>query len=258
MEITDFTTDLFRLDGKVAIVTGGTTGLGQSFTLALAAAGADVFVPGLDDDEGAIAALVEARGRKMEFMAADLAAPGVPQQVVDRCLERFGTVDILVNSAGICLLDDVESFGREKWDPMIAVNLTAAFELGHAAASHMIARRAGKIVNIASLFSFLGGLSSPAYAATKAGIVGYTKAYCDELGQHNVQVNALAPGYIRTAISEACRADPEINRRIVEHIPAARWGDPADLMGALVFLCSRAADYISGHVLVVDGGYLVR
>src|SRR5882757_3924763 len=116
MEITDFTTDLFRLDGKVAIVTGGTTGLGQSFTLALAAAGADVFVPGLDDDEGATAALVEARGRKMEFMAADLAAPGVPQQIVDRCLERFGAVDILVNSAGICLLDDVESFGREKWD----------------------------------------------------------------------------------------------------------------------------------------------
>ena len=258
MEITDFTTDLFRLDGKVAIVTGGTTGLGQSFTLALAAAGADVFVPGLDDDEGATAALVEARGRKMEFMAADLAAPGVPQQIVDRCLERFGAVDILVNSAGICLLDDVESFGREKWDPMIAVNLTAAFELGHAVASQMIARGAGKIVNIASLFSFLGGLSSPAYAATKAGIVGYTKAYCDELGQHNVQVNALAPGYIRTAITEASRADPEINRRIVEHIPAARWGDPVDLMGALVFLCSRAADYISGHVLVVDGGYLVR
>ena len=258
MQITDFTTDLFRLDGKVAIITGGTTGLGQSFTLALAAAGADVFVPGLHDDEGATAALVEARGRKMEFMAADLAAPGVPQQVVDRCLERFGAIDILVNSAGICLLDDVESFGREKWDPMIAVNLTAAFELGHAVANHMITRGAGKIVNIASLFSFLGGLSSPAYAATKAGIVGYTKAYCDELGQHNVQVNALAPGYIRTAITDASRADPEINRRIVEHIPAARWGDPADLMGALVFLCSRAADYVSGHVLVVDGGYLVR
>jgi len=258
MEITDFTTDLFRLDGKVAIVTGGTTGLGQAFTLALAAAGADVFVPGLVDDEGATAALVEARGRKLEFMAADLTAPGVPQQVVDRCVERFGAVDILINSAGICLLDDVESFGREKWDPMVAVNLTAAFELGHAVASHMIAQRSGKIVNIASLFSFLGGLSSPAYAATKAGIVGFTKAYCDELGQHNVQVNALAPGYIRTAITEASRADPEINRRIVEHIPAARWGDPADLMGALVFLCSRAADYVSGHVLVVDGGYLVR
>jgi NAD(P)-dependent dehydrogenase (short-subunit alcohol dehydrogenase family) len=258
LEITEFSTDFFRLNGKVAIVTGGTTGLGRAFTVALAAAGADVFTAGLDDDEGATAALVEARGRKLEFLRADLTAPGVPQQVVDRCLERFGAVDILVNSAGICLVDDVEAFGRAKWDPMVAVNLTAAFELGHAVARHMLERRSGKIVNIASLFSFLGGRSSPAYAATKAGIVGYTKAYCDELGRHGVQVNALAPGYIRTAITEGSREDPEINRRIVEHIPAGRWGDPADLMGALVFLCSRASDYVSGHVLVVDGGYLVR
>jgi NAD(P)-dependent dehydrogenase (short-subunit alcohol dehydrogenase family) len=122
----------------------------------------------------------------------------------------------------------------------------------------MIRQRSGKIINIASLFSFLGGKRSPAYAATKAGIVGFTKAYCDELAAYNIQVNAIAPGYFKTAITEATRADPAADRRIVEHIPAGRWGDTADLMGAAVFLASRAADYINGHVLVVDGGYLVR
>ena len=144
------------------------------------------------------------------------------------------------------------------WDPMVSVNLTAAFELAREASKFMIEQRSGKIINIASLFSFLGGQGSPAYAATKAGLVGFTKAYCDELATHNIQVNAIAPGYLKTAITEATRADPAADRRIVEHIPAARWGETADLMGAAVFLASRAADYVNGHVLVVDGGYLVR
>ena len=152
----------------------------------------------------------------------------------------------------------MEEFGRDQWDPMVSVNLTAAFELAYEASKFMIEQRSGKIINIASLFSFLGGRRSPAYAATKAGIVGFTKAYCDELATHNIQVNAIAPGYFKTAITEATRADPAADRRIVEHIPAARWGDTADLMGATVFLASRAADYVNGHVLVVDGGYLVR
>jgi NAD(P)-dependent dehydrogenase (short-subunit alcohol dehydrogenase family) len=177
---------------------------------------------------------------------------------VQRCVETLGSVDILVNSAGINLLSDVEEFGRDHWDPMVAVNLTAAFELAHEAGKFMIGQRSGKIINIASLFSFLGGKRSPAYAATKAGIVGFTKAYCDELAAYNVQVNAIAPGYLETAITEATRADPAAHRRVVEHIPAARWGETADLMGATVFLASRASDYVNGHVLVVDGGYLVR
>ena len=258
MQLTDFSMDHFSLAGKTAVVTGGNTGLGQAFSVALAEAGADVFVPSLADDDGTTRRLVEAKGVRYEFLRADIAQRGVPAHVVAECLERLGSLDVLVNSAGISLLADVDEFDRDRWDPMIAVNLTAAFELSHEAARWMRTRKAGKIINIASLFSFLGGRSSPAYAATKAGIVGFTKAYCDELGRDNIQVNALAPGYFATAITAVTRGDAEANRRIVEHIPAERWGDPADLMGATVFLASRASDYISGHVLVVDGGYLVR
>lgn len=258
MEITDFSLDLFSLAGKNAIVTGGNTGLGQAFSVALAAAGANVYAPSITDDAGATAALLPPAGGNIKVVHADITAPGETARIVHGCVETFGSVDILVNSAGICLIDDVESFDRSKWDPMIAINLTAAFDLGHEAARVMIAQRSGKIINIASLFSFLGGQQSPAYSATKAGIVGFTKAYCDELGQHGVQVNALAPGYIETRLTQGSRSDLKVNRRIIEHIPAGRWGAPADLMGALVFLASRASDYVSGHVVVVDGGYLVR
>jgi 2-deoxy-D-gluconate 3-dehydrogenase len=254
----DFGLDLFSLKGKNAIVTGGNTGLGQAFALGLAAAGADVFVPSLVSDDGETQKLVEAQGQRFAEMTADITAPGACASVVDACFEQFGSVDIVVNSAGISLLDDVENFDRAKWDPMIAINLTAAFELAHEATRYMIPQRSGKIINIASLFSFLGGRRSPAYAATKHGIAGFTKAYCDELAQHNIQVNALAPGYFATKITEATRSDPETNQRVIDHIPAGRWGDPGDLMGALVFLACRASDYVNGHTLVVDGGYLVR
>ncbi|MFE5396266.1 SDR family NAD(P)-dependent oxidoreductase [Streptomyces sp. NPDC056568] len=258
MDITEFNRDFFSLDGRNAIVTGGNTGLGQAFSLALAKAGANVFVPSVTEDDGTTRKLIEAEGRRMEFMAADLTEPGVPRRIVEGCVEAFGSVDIVVNSAGICTIADVEQFGREQWDPMIDINLTAPFELSHEAIRFMIPQRSGKIINIASMFSFLGGQWSPAYAATKHGIVGFTKAYCDELAQHNIQVNAIAPGYFATRITEATRANPETNQRVLDHIPAGRWGDVADLMGATVFLASRAADYVNGHVLPVDGGYLVR
>ena len=258
MEIADFSLDLFSLAGRNALVTGGNTGLGQAFSAALAKAGADVFAVGLAEDDGTTRALIEAAGRRFVFEKADITQPGVPAAIVRRCVGVLGSVDILVNSAGIALLSDVEEFGRDQWDPMVSVNLTAAFELAHEASTFMIEQRSGKIINIASLFSFLGGKGSPAYAATKAGIVGFTKAYCDELASYNIQVNAIAPGYFKTAITAVTRADPQASRRIDEHIPAGRWGDVADLMGATVFLASRASDYVNGHVLVVDGGYLVR
>lgn len=258
MDVGSFSMDLFSLTGKNAVVTGGNSGLGQAFAVALAKAGANLFVPSIAADDGTTRRLIEAEGRRLEEITVDITQPGVCARVVDECAETLGSVDILVNSAGISLLDKVGSFDRSKWDPMIAVNLTAAFELAHEAIRYMIPQRSGKIINIASLFSFLGGQSSPAYAATKHGIVGFTRAYCDELGEHNIQVNALAPGYFTTKITEQTRANPEANQRIVDHIPAGRWGDVADLMGATVFLAGRAADYINGHVLVVDGGYLVR
>ena len=258
LDIADFSLDLFSLAERNALVTGGNTGLGRAFSVALARAGADVFAVGLAEDDGTTRRLIEDAGRRMEFMVADITQPGIPAVIVRRCVETLGSVDILVNSAGIALLSDVEEFGRDQWDRMVSINLTGAFDLAHEASRFMIKQRSGKIINIASLFSFLGGRRSPAYAATKAGIMGFTKAYCDELAAHNIQVNAIAPGYFKTAITEAIRADPAADRRIVEHIPAARWGDTADLMGAVVFLASRASDYVNGHVLVVDGGYLVR
>jgi NAD(P)-dependent dehydrogenase (short-subunit alcohol dehydrogenase family) len=258
MDIADFNLDLFSLAGRNALVTGGNTGLGRAFSLALAKAGADVFAVGLAGDDGTTGRLIEGAGRRFVFEKADITHPGVPAAITQSCAETLGSVDILVNSAGVALLSDVAEFGRDLWDPMVAVNLTAAFELAYEASKFMIEQRSGKIINIASLFSFLGGRRSPAYAATKAGIAGFTKAYCDELATHNIQVNAIAPGYFKTAITEAARADPDTDRRIVEHIPAGRWGETADLMGATVFLASRASDYVNGHVLVVDGGYLVR
>ena len=258
MDITDFSLDLFSLAGRNALVTGGNSGLGRAFSLALAKAGADVFAVGLAEDDGITRRLIECAGRRMEFVAADIAQPGVPAAIVGRCVETLGSIDILVNSAGIALLSDVEGFGRDQWDQMVSVNLNAAFDFAHEASKFMIGQRSGKIINIASLFSFLGGRRSPAYAATKAGLVGFTRAYCDELATYNIQVNAIAPGYFKTAITEAAQADPDAGRRIIEHIPAARWGETADLMGAIVFLASRASDYVNGHVLVVDGGYLVR
>jgi NAD(P)-dependent dehydrogenase (short-subunit alcohol dehydrogenase family) len=258
MEITEFAMDFFSLEGRSAIVTGGNTGLGKAFALALATAGANVLVPSIVDDDGSTGALVEAAGVRYESMKADITEPGVPARVVDACVERFGRLDILVNSAGVCPLATVLDFGRELWDRTIAVNLTAAFEMSHEAARHMVPQRSGKIINICSVFTFLGGQWSPAYAASKHGIAGLTKAYCDELAQYGIQVNGLAPGYYATEITRQTRSDPVTNQRVLDHIAAGRWGDPADLMGTIVFLASRASDYVNGHVLLVDGGYLVR
>ena len=258
MDIRDFSMDLFSLAGRRAIVTGGNTGLGQAFSLALATAGADIFVPSAMDDGGETGRLVEADGRRYEFLKTDITAAGAAARVIDACVERLGGLDILVNSAGICPIADVLDFGREQWDSTVAVNLTAAFELSHEAAKRMVPQKSGKIINICSLFSYLGGRGSSAYAATKHGLAGFTKAYCDELAMHSIQVNGIAPGYYATEITRKTRSDPVASQRVLDHIPAARWGEPADLMGALVFLASRASNYVNGHVLVVDGGYRVR
>ncbi len=258
MNITDFTMDFFSLKGKNAIVTGGNTGLGRAFALALAKAGANLYIPSFMEDDGTTRTLIENEGVKMEFLKIDITEEGAPKKIIDGCVEAFGSIDILVNSAGICKLATVLEFGREQWDPMIDVNLTAAFELSYEAAKHMIPQQSGKIINICSLFSFLGGQWSPAYAATKHALAGFTKAYCDELGQYNIQVNGIAPGYYATDITKQTRSNPETNKRVLDHIPANRWGETLDLMGTTVFLASKASDYVNGHLLVVDGGYLVR
>ena len=257
--------DFFGIGGKNAIVTGGNTGLGQAFSLALAKGGANVFVPSIIDDasltDGQAAntrKLVEAEGVRYEFMKADITEAGTPRRIVDTCVERLGSVDILINSAGICPMAEVLEFGRPQWDATVQVNLTAAFEMSYEVAQRMVPQRSGKIINICSMFSFLGGRFSSAYAATKHGIAGLTKAYCDELAQYNIQVNGIAPGYYATAITAQTRSNPETSQRVLDHIPTDRWGEPVDLMGTVVFLASRASDYVNGHILAVDGGYLVR
>jgi NAD(P)-dependent dehydrogenase (short-subunit alcohol dehydrogenase family) len=258
MTINDFAMGYFGLGGKNAIVTGGNSGLGQAFSLALAKAGANVFVPSIADDNGSTRGMIEAENVGYEFVLADISTAGTPKRIVDACVERLGSVDILVNSAGVCPLAEVLDFGREPWDATVQVNLTAAFEMSYEVAQRMVPQRSGKIINICSMFSFLGGRMSPAYSATKHGIAGLTKAYCDELAEHNIQVNGIAPGYYATAITANTRSNPEASRRVLDHIPADRWGEPIDLMGAVVFLASRASDYVNGHILAVDGGYLVR
>lgn len=255
----DFTMNFFSLKGKNAIVTGGNTGLGQTFALALAKAGANLYIPSIVDDAGKTKALIENEGVKMEFIKVDITEEGAPERIIDGCVKAFGSVDIVVNSAGICInIPDVLEFGRAAWDKMMSVNLTAAFELSLESAKKMIPQKSGKIINICSLFSFLGGQWSPAYATTKHGIAGFTKAYCDELAQFNIQVNGIAPGYYATELTAQTRSNPEANQKVLSHIPANRWGETTDLMGAVVFLASRASDYVNGHLLVVDGGYLVR
>ena len=258
MNIDGFSMDFFSLKGKTAIVTGGNSGLGLAFSTALAKAGANIFIPSYVMDGGETGKLIEKQGVAVELMQVDITEAGVPKQIIETCIEKFGNLDILVNNAGICRLNSVLEFGRGDWDPMIAVNLTAAFELSHEAAKIMIPQQSGKMINICSLFSYLGGQGSSAYAASKHGIAGLTKAYCDEVAQYNIQVNGIAPGYFATELTTKTRSNPDTNRKVLEHIPTHRWGELQDLMGTVVFLASRASDYVNGHLLVVDGGYRVR
>lgn len=250
--------DLFSLKGKNAIVTGGNSGLGQAFSLALAKAGANVLMPTVMPDDSDFNALIEAEGVRAVHLRSDLTEAQVPGRVVRHCVDTFGSVDILVNSAGVCKNKNLSEYGRAEWDPMVAINLTAAFEMSTEAARYFVEQRSGKIVNICSLYSFLGGQMSPAYAATKHGIVGLTKAFCDELAQYNVQVNGIAPGYFKTSLVEETMRDPERNRWIVDHTPDGNWGEVYDLMGAVVFLASPASRFVNGHILAVDGGFLTR
>jgi 2-deoxy-D-gluconate 3-dehydrogenase len=247
----------FDLSGKVALVTGANSGIGQALAVALAEAGADIALAGRSEP-GETLARIAATGRRVASMAADLSSVEPVRRVVDQALAELGRIDILVNNAGTIRRNDLDDFTEDDWDTVLDTNLKTLFFLSQAAARHMVARGSGKIVNIASLLSFQGGIRVPSYAAAKSGVAGLTKAMANELAPRGVQVNAIAPGYIETNNTAALQADAVRRRQIVERIPAGRWGRPEDIAGAAVFLASSASDYVTGQVLAVDGGWLAR
>ncbi|GAA1806743.1 2-dehydro-3-deoxy-D-gluconate 5-dehydrogenase KduD [Luedemannella flava] len=251
--------DSFRLDGRVALVTGGNRGIGQALATALAQAGADVALLGRGDPGGTVAR-VAALGRRTLVVHTDLAT-ATPNELADAVATvtaNLGGLDILVNNAGTIRRADAADHSPDDWDAVLRVNLDAVFHLSRAAGRHMLPRGAGKIINIASMLSFQGGIRVPSYTAAKHAVVGLTRALANEWAARGVNVNAIAPGYIATDNTAPLRADVDRERAIRERIPAGRWGDPDDLTGAAVFLASDAARYVHGAVLPVDGGWLAR
>lgn len=251
--------DKFKLDGKTALVTGASVGLGRAMAIALAEAGADVACHcHFDGEASETCDAIGKLGRKTVSIAGDMSQRDIPQQIIESVIENFGKIDILVNNAGMIRRSPAVDFSEEDWATVLEVNLSSIFRLSQAAARKMIPGGGGKIVNIASLLSFQGGINVPAYTASKSGVAGLTKAFANEWAKENINVNAIAPGYMATNNTTALRADETRNRQILERIPAGRWGEAEDLAGAVVFLSSAASDYLQGHILIVDGGWMAR
>ena len=247
----------FDLSGRVAVVTGANTGIGQAIAIALAQAGADVALVGRTPAEDTAAAIRDL-GRRGLIVSADLSSIEPVQRIVDETVAGLGGLDILVNNAGIIRRADAVDFTEADWDAVVDTNLKSVFFLCQAAGRHMIAKGKGRIINIASMLTFQGGIRVPSYTASKSGIGGLTKLLANEWAKHGLSVNAIAPGYIATNNTAALQADEARNAAILDRIPAGRWGDAADLGGAAVFLASDAAAYVQGHILAVDGGWLAR
>ncbi|WP_238861342.1 MULTISPECIES: 2-dehydro-3-deoxy-D-gluconate 5-dehydrogenase KduD [unclassified Clostridium] len=254
----EFSMNFFRLDGKIAIVTGGNTGLGQGYAVALAKAGADLVIPTYDTNWDETRLLIEKEGRSVTFVQADLTKKEDREKVVKIAMEVYGKIDVLINNAGTIRRAPLLEYREEDWNAVMDINLNAVYFLSQEVAKIMVNQGSGKIINVASMLAFQGGKFVPPYTASKHGVAGITKAFANELASKNIQINAIAPGYIKTANTAPIRADKERNAEIQGRIPADRWAEPFDLMGAIVFLASRASDYVNGHILAVDGGWLVR
>jgi len=248
---------MFDLSGQVAVITGANTGIGQAIAVALAGAGASIVAVGRSPMDETRAA-VEGAGVRFHAIKADLGSIEPVNAIVDETVAAFGRLDILVNNAGIIRRADAIDFTEADWDAVMDVNLKTVFFLSQAAARHMLERGSGKIINIASLLSFQGGIRIPSYTAAKSGLAGLTRLLACEWAGKGINVNAIAPGYFVTNNTTALREDRERSAGILSRIPAGRWGDPADLGGAAVFLASTASDYVHGTVLPVDGGWLAR
>jgi 2-deoxy-D-gluconate 3-dehydrogenase len=248
----------FRLEGKTALVTGAASGLGAAIAIGLAEAGAQVACHGNRRPADDTAARIVKAGGRAKAYSADLSMASGADELYQAASAGCGPIDILVNNAGMIYRDAATDFSMDEWERVLQVNLTSVFRLCQLAGKQMIARGGGKIINIASLLSFQGGVRVPAYAASKGGVAQLTKALSNEWAASGVQVNAIAPGYMRTENTSALQADETRNRQILERIPAARWGEPEDIAGAALFLASRASDYVTGEVLTVDGGWMGR
>ena len=259
MENYNYVLDTFGLNGKVAMVTGGNSGIGWAIAKGLAKAGADLFLfthspRNLEE----ITKEIEAMGRQVKFAHGDLDVEADAMGAVEKCIEAYGKIDILVNNAGTIHRAPLLEGDNEGWKKVIDLNLSSIYYLSKIAGKYMVEQGSGKIINIASMLSFQGGKFVPSYTASKHGVAGLTKAFANELAEKNVQINAIAPGYIETANTDPIRADEKRNAEILGRIPAGRWGKPDDLAAAAVFLASKASDYMNGHIVCVDGGWLVR
>jgi len=249
--------NLFNLNGKVAVVTGASTGLGQGMSLGLAEAGADLvlvdYVPSTETEE-----MIKKMGRKTLMLELNLMKMESIKILVEKAVSTFGKIDILVNNAGIIRRTPAIDFSEKDWDEVMQINSKTVFFLSQACARDMMKRKYGKIINIASLLAFQGGIFVPSYAASKGAVAQITKSMANEWAKDGITINAIAPGYMATNNTTALRQDEVRSKTILDRIPAGRWGLPADVQGAAIFLASPASDYVNGHVLVVDGGWMAR
>ncbi|MFD2616621.1 glucose 1-dehydrogenase [Terrilactibacillus laevilacticus] len=249
--------NLFSLNGKVACISGATRGIGKVMALALAEAGADIALLQRSENQE-VKEAIETIGKTCKIISCDMSNPNDVKAAIPKVLNEFGTIDILVNNAGIQRRSPSTTFSEKDFDDVLQVNLKAVWLLCQQAGKHMVAKGHGKIINTASLLSFQGGCTVPAYAAAKGGVAQITKALANEWAEHNVNVNAIVPGYIATDMNTALIQDPIRSKQILDRIPAGRWGTPEDFKGTIIFLASNASNYIHGHLLVVDGGWLGR
>lgn len=250
--------DKFRLDNRIALVTGSNQGIGRAYAIALAEAGADIIGVSYSEDFAEVEMEVKSRGRKFISYTSDFSDRDSLYGFIKSVKSDFPRIDILVNNAGTILRKPVSEHSDEYWDKVIDVNLTAQFILTREIGKDMAERGYGKIVFIASLLSFQGGMFVPGYAASKGGVKQLTMAFANEWAPKGVNVNAIAPGYIATENTRALREDPVRSKSILERIPAGRWGEPEDLTGTMVFLCSDASSYLNGSIITVDGGWMGR
>ncbi|HCX64413.1 MAG TPA: 2-deoxy-D-gluconate 3-dehydrogenase [Eubacteriaceae bacterium] len=251
----DFSLDFFSLKDKVAMVTGANQGLGMAYALAFAKAGADLFIPHLTDDIEEVKKMIEDEGRKVVFSQGDLTDPNYRKRIVAECLDTYGKIDILVNNAGISKFNEFDDYKDEDYAKCMELDLNVAYYLSHDVALEMKKQKSGKIINVGSALSYTADQKCPPYVVAKHGIIGLTRAFCNELGAYNIQTNVISPGFLATEVNAEIREDEKFYNKITNRIPAGRWGEMQDLMGTMVFLASKASDYVNGWSISVDGGF---